>query len=455
MLRDYISLWLKHFAYMGVLSCGAILLASVPWLWSASLVCAVYMSLLAFYHTYQAHLLKQHLFLRKIHNHQKSEPKSDLWQSIDTFIRKYDKRRQEQIRQKDIQYQKFVQAIKSSPNGVMITNQMGEMLWFNPVCAHLLNLHGSDHGQRITNLLRQPEFQAFWQENLEQGEAFWGGNDEEILQNKPSIRLNIHNMAIHATQVKIDETRYLCIFQDITQAHTIEEMRKNFMADVSHELSTPLTVVRGYVESLRDLELPAAQQKTYLNKILQKCYDMQHLIQNLLLLAQLESKPQASTLPAVNLNDLLQEVYEKNIELGPKKQWAILLPKAPASYCIYAHKTHIEIALNNLIQNAIFYTPEHARITLGVQEVAVNGGKKLRIYVQDTGPGIDAEHVSRLTDRFYQTHQARYFEGRGSGLGLSIVAQIAKRYGIHLHIESTLGQGSCFALEFDEYTPRK
>jgi two-component system, OmpR family, phosphate regulon sensor histidine kinase PhoR len=241
--------------------------------------------------------------------------------------------------------------------------------------------------------------------------------------------------------------RYLMLTRDITAIQRAERMRRDFVANVSHEIRTPLTVVRGFVETLQELALTPEQTHHYLGLMATQAQRMDHLVTDLLTLSSLEGGPpppagewhSAQNLLATAqrdgqaLNDVLHAGTQRIEMVGE------------SAFELAGNLREISSALNNLVTNAVRYTPDQGRITLGWRRVGVSDAE---FYVQDTGAGIAPQHLGRLSERFYRVDQSRSRETGGTGLGLAIVKHIAQRHGGDLRIESTLGKGSRFSITF-------
>jgi two-component system phosphate regulon sensor histidine kinase PhoR len=231
-----------------------------------------------------------------------------------------------------------------------------------------------------------------------------------------------------------------------------EAMRRDFVANVSHEIRTPLTVMSGFVETLQTLPLSADEQKRYLALMAVQAVRMQGLVEDLLTLSRLEGSPIPNFVSAIPLMGLVQTCESEarglsdvitqgaapqiiQFEVNPWLVEASLMGEA----------RELQSALSNLVSNAVRYTPAGGNIHVTVDQ-GTDGS--LLIAVRDTGPGIAAEHLPRLTERFYRVDRSRSRESGGTGLGLAIVKHVMQRHGGSLSITSEVGQGSCFKLVF-------
>jgi len=225
----------------------------------------------------------------------------------------------------------------------------------------------------------------------------------------------------------------------------LETTRRDFVANVSHELRTPLTVLIGFLETLRDLPrdaLPDAQRDQYLALMYEQAQRMQTIVADLLTLSMLESSPGAPPRPVhvATLIDTARQQAEALSEGRHTFVWHI-----DGALDVLGTEAELASAIANLLTNAVRYTPEDGHITVQWQ-ADPDGGACYR--VTDTGIGIAAHHLPRLTERFYRVDRGRSRAVGGTGLGLAITKHIAMRHDADLNIASTPGQGSTFALRF-------
>ncbi|MBE0474059.1 ATP-binding protein, partial [Rhodoferax sp.] len=224
----------------------------------------------------------------------------------------------------------------------------------------------------------------------------------------------------------------------------------DFVANVSHEIRTPLTVLAGFVETLQTLNLEESERQQYLALMAQQADRMQTLVSDLLTLSRLEGSAPPGVDTHVSVPTLMRQLEAD----------ALALSQVMGSLGDTDHQFEFDIAFNgnlagvpsellsamgNLVSNAVRYTPAGARISVSVNQRADGC---LVFSVADTGPGIAAEHLGRLTERFYRVDRSRSRETGGTGLGLAIVKHVAQRHGAILSIESTVGKGSVFSLIF-------
>jgi len=229
----------------------------------------------------------------------------------------------------------------------------------------------------------------------------------------------------------------------VTTVEHAEAMRRDFVANVSHEIRTPLTVLAGFVETLQTLDLDRQEQLRYLGLMGQQAQRMQTLVNDLLTLSRLEGSPLPGLAEWTPLATLLaQSEQEARALAGSLGKTLELQFPPPMAMVVGGAGSELQSAVSNLVSNAVRYTPAGGRVEVVVRER--DGGMELS--VRDTGPGIAAEHLPRLTERFYRVDRSRSRESGGTGLGLAIVKHVVQRHGGELKIASTPGAGSTFAI---------
>jgi two-component system phosphate regulon sensor histidine kinase PhoR len=219
-------------------------------------------------------------------------------------------------------------------------------------------------------------------------------------------------------------------------------MRRDFVANVSHELRTPLTVLAGFLETIQDLKLDASRVRDYVGLMAPQAERMKRLIDDLLTLSSLEHAPPPPAAERVPLRTLLERVRTEAEGLSGGKHRISL--EAAAGYDLLGAESEIASAFVNLVSNAVRYTPAGGEIRLRWK--STDAGAEFS--VEDTGIGIDPEHLPRLTERFYRVDRGRSRETGGTGLGLSIVKHALARHQAALSIDSAPGKGSRFSARF-------
>jgi two-component system phosphate regulon sensor histidine kinase PhoR len=237
------------------------------------------------------------------------------------------------------------------------------------------------------------------------------------------------------------EAGTVLVISDMTEFRRLEGVRQDFVANVSHELKTPLSAILGYSQALRDGEYQGrAQLKDFLNRIHQQSERMSRIVSDLLTLAALEGGIHLARRP-VRLGELLERAAENVQQQITGRKQSLSLPEGPAAATeVVVDEARMIQALTNLLDNASKYSPEGGSI----KAAAEIGEGRVKISVTDTGGGISSEHLPRLFERFYRADKGRSRDLGGTGLGLAIVKHIVELHGGQIGVSSQLGQGSVF-----------
>jgi two-component system, OmpR family, phosphate regulon sensor histidine kinase PhoR len=238
-----------------------------------------------------------------------------------------------------------------------------------------------------------------------------------------------------------DEGKQLVIIRDVTDQAKLDAVKSDFIANISHEIRTPLTVVTGYTETLLDLDLNKEEQHKHLETILKQSRTMQNLVSDLLTLSSLEQELDAKVESNVDVQRLFADIEAQAKALSAGQHTLHFELDHPAR--IRGVPDELASALGNLVSNAIRYTPAGGKVEVRFKFESKYGF----LSVHDSGLGIPAEHISRLTERFYRVDRGRSRGVGGTGLGLAIVKRIATRHQMELEISSVIGVGSTFTLK--------
>jgi two-component system phosphate regulon sensor histidine kinase PhoR len=358
-----------------------------------------------------------------------------MWGEAADRMRRALKAREQQAVDIDQRLQHFLAAIQASPNGVVLLEADGRIEWSNETAAQHLGIDPErDRDQLIGNLLRDPVFTAYYASRDYSHEVTVIGRDSTPAR---PMKLSIH---LHP----YGQGRKLLLSRDITGIEQAEVMRRDFVANVSHEIRTPLTVLTGFVETLQSLPLPEDERARYLAMMAQQAQRMQTLVNDLLTLSRLEGSPPpgvAEWTPLALFTAQCDEEARALADVLAKPQQIQVAAAPPLE--IAGSPSELQSAMSNLVSNAIRYTPAGGRID--VRWLRLPDGRA-EFSVKDTGPGVAAEHLPRLTERFYRVDRSRSRETGGTGLGLAIVKHVVQRHAAELKIDSTPGVGSTFAI---------
>lgn len=325
---------------------------------------------------------------------------------------------------------RFRSGAESLPDAVVLTTQEGTIFWCNGLAQQLLGLRWpDDNGQNILNLLRYPEFTRYL-------------TTKDFHRPLTLVLNNGRHLEIRV--MSYSDEQWLLVARDITQMHQLEGARRNFFANVSHELRTPLTVLQGYLEMMQDQSLEGPLRDKALGTMREQTSRMEGLVRQLLTLSRIEAAP------AMVLNEkidvpLMLRVVEREAQTLSQQRQTLQFDVDP-KLKVLGNEEQLRSAISNLVYNAVNHTPDGTHITVRWQKVE-QGAK---FSVTDNGPGISAEHIPRLTERFYRVDKARSRQTGGSGLGLAIVKHALSHHDARLDIDSKIGRGTSFSFVLPE-----
>jgi two-component system phosphate regulon sensor histidine kinase PhoR len=316
------------------------------------------------------------------------------------------------------------------PDGVVVLNPQAEILWFNRTAARLLGFRGkTDFGLRIENLVRQPEFVRYLR----------GGQYAMPVIVRSSLGAEQH---LSLQIVPYGAGQLLVLVRDVTREARLEAMRKDFVANASHELRSPLTVISGYLETLaQDSEVEPGLAGP-LQEMRRQAQRMTSIVQDLIELSRLESSDSEAVGQPIDVVALMAQLRQD--VLARPQHPAQVQVRADSHAMLLGEDIQIHSAFSNLVENAAKYTPPDGSVQIRWWTDEQGG----HFSVTDTGIGIAPEHIPRLTERFYRVDAGRSRATGGSGLGLAIVKHVLQRHGAQLSVESEEGHGSKFTCDF-------
>ncbi|MGB0713857.1 MAG: phosphate regulon sensor histidine kinase PhoR [Gammaproteobacteria bacterium] len=368
-----------------------------------------------------------------LRNSKKYYPPSDasgIWGEVFDHIYRMQKRKRKRKRQLSRIVHLFQQSTQAMPDGAVVLNNDFEITWMNKAAQRLLGLKSPrDIGFRIDNFIRRPQFV----QNLR--EMRFGENIDMASPVDPRIRL-----VVNITDV--GKNHYLVIAYDETEKFRTEQIQRDFVANVSHELRTPLTVVSGYLETMASDQESAPLWGPPVNAMQRQVTRMRNIVNDLLLLAKLESGDEGGQARPVDVAELIESIAADTREFSQGRH-EIEIDLDPGVKLLAAPE-ELRTAFSNLAYNAVRYTPEGGRIHMSW---GVSDGEAC-FAVEDSGIGIPEHHIPRLSERFYRVDTGRSREQGGTGLGLAIVHQVLERRGAHLEVESEVDLGSTFRCVF-------
>ncbi|TXR51482.1 phosphate regulon sensor histidine kinase PhoR [Reinekea thalattae] len=399
-------------------------LFGAPWLWATMAVTGY-----LFWILYQQHRLVSWL----VSGSRKTPPDSSgLWGLIFDHLYRVQRDHRDQIRE----YRGVLKRIRSSTealsDGIIILDANGGIQWWNSAARDLLNLRKNDHGQLLTNLIRDPSFIKYY-------------NRHATLD-----PITLENPAQQQGFIQISLTVYgegerLLFLRDVTRLTQLEQMRQDFVANASHELKTPITVLKGHLENILSFsENLAPPIEKALNTMNNQTLRMANLVNDLLLLTRLDSEHN-QTDHAINLPSFIEQAAADASELSASQNHNIVID-CQSDYWLRGSRSEVRSALNNLVFNAVNYSPAGTTVTISWHKTK----RGAVLSVTDEGEGIEQHHIPRLTERFYRVDPGRSSEQGGTGLGLAITKHALARHEARLDIRSEKGKGSTFSCMFPE-----
>jgi len=357
---------------------------------------------------------------------------SGFWEEVFFRLQRLVRNLKQQIRVAEQQHDRFIEAFQASPNGIVMLDDQDQIEWCNAIAERFFGLNFKrDAMQRINFLIRRPEFVQYL--NKRQFE------DPLLLERMGSDS----NLSLMIQAFPFGDKRHLLLVQDVTDLQKADAMRRDFVANVSHEMRTPITVLMGFLETVQSLELEKSQRDQYFDMMMSQAQRMKSLVEDLLTLANLESNTLPAPMQVVQIPTMMALLKNDAEALSHGRHALNFETTTPCK--LMGDERELLSAFGNLVSNAIRYTPDVGSISA---KWSVNIEGQGEFSVTDTGPGISSEHLPRLTERFYRVDRSRSRDTGGTGLGLAIVKHIANRHQAQLVIESTAGKGSTFTLRF-------
>ena len=337
-----------------------------------------------------------------------------------------------------------IQAILASMSeGVVATDITGRVSLINPMAAELFNLSlGDGVGEFPYKIFPDSELGDVFHQVYVKGFPI----EKEIRWSNPERVLNLRLAPIRD---EVDEIRgVVAVIGDVTKLRRLETMRQDFVANVSHELKTPLTSIKGFVETLLDGDLEDREiTRKFMTIIFHEAERLNNLIRDLLDISKLESGRAELGRKEVELDPLIDSVVLSVVNQIKEKQ--LELKKDLQAKVVMGDEGLLKEVFINLIDNSVKYTPSGGKITIG----SLRGEEETIIYVKDNGFGIPTESLPRIFERFYRVDKGRSREMGGTGLGLSIVKHIVERHGGKVSVESEPGEGSEFRVIIPDNLP--
>jgi len=328
---------------------------------------------------------------------------------------------------------RFMTAAEAIPDGIIALNQNNEIEWCNKPSEKMLGINlSSDINQPINYLLRETRFTEYL-------------NDNKFDATLKLISWRNTGRSFEILLVPFGANQKLLICRDITQLEKNDSIKRDFIANVSHELKTPLTVIVGFLETLSDMKNEFNEKtRPYLQMMLEQSNRMSKLVEDLLKLSSIESNAAPAVKKLINMSQLFKSLKKDSALISNKEHKITMSISKDVS--LLGYEKEIYSAFFNLIINAVRYTKKGGSINI------IWSMKNQRPYfeVQDTGIGIDEKLIPRLTERFFRIDADRSRKSGGTGLGLSIVKHVCIRHEAQIEITSQAGKGSQFKIIFPQ-----
>ncbi len=354
---------------------------------------------------------------------------SGNWESLFNGLYRLQQRQRRKRKELTNLIRRFRNGAESLPDAVVVFRAEGNIVWCNKLAQHLLGFRWpEDSGQPISNLIRTPDFIKYLS-----NQDF----SEPLEMRSP---LNVERM-LELRIVPYTEGEHLMVVRDVSQLKQLEGMRRNFFANVSHELRTPMTVLQGYLEMTEDPDVLAGPMWSKAHGVMSEQLNrMNSLVNQLLTLSKIEAAPMHELEDVVDIPAMLEVLEKEAVSLSGDDQHKLKFD-VDKSLRVFGDDDQLRSAISNLVYNSVKYTPPGASINVRW----FNTAQGACLEVEDSGDGIEPQHLHRLTERFYRVDKARSRDTGGSGLGLAIVKHALSHHDSHLEINSEVGVGSKFS----------
>jgi two-component system phosphate regulon sensor histidine kinase PhoR len=377
-------------------------------------------------------LLRLHQLDHWLRNRSRIDPPdaNGLWGDVVALVVRLHRRKKYHKQRLIETFRELRRSTASMPDGVVTLNAENEIIWMNRMAGELLGLRPrGDAGLRIGNLIRHPEFQRYL--------AAEQHSQPVVIQPVTAV-----DQWLAMQLVPYGDGQKLLFVRDVTRQNRLETMRRDFVANASHELRSPLTVISGYLETLASDPGIDPELAPPLREMRRQAERMTAIVNDLLVLSRLEADEAEVGGAPVDVAAMLA-MLRKDAEARPQRPGEVTL-SVETPLQLIGDEGQLQSAFGNLVDNAIKYTPAGGRIALRWW-ADDDGG---HVSVTDTGIGIAAEHLPRLTERFYRVDAGRARATGGSGLGLAIVKHALQNHGATLAVDSVEGRGSTFTCTF-------
>ncbi len=356
-----------------------------------------------------------------------------IWETVFDGLQREQSQRRRRGQQLVSSLSDYRDAAETLPDAIVILSEGAKIRWCNSAAHRLLGIRWpADRRRDINQFVVHPVLE----DDLAKGHS---SRPLEV----PSPANGAWMLSIQITAPFGNQRERLLVARNITPQYRLEQTRRDFLANASHELRTPITVFRGYLEALKELAESQPQWEIPITHMDQQVQRMQHLVDDLLTLSRLEMAERAPAVEPVQVRETLSAIMGQARLLSGERNHDLQLQADPRLW-LKGEERELHSAFSNLIFNAVRHTPPGTRVEVswqGDQDGAV-------LSVRDYGRGIAAYHLPRLTERFYLVDAGRARRTEGNGLGLAIVKQVLDHYRAELGISSVVGEGTTFTCRF-------
>ena len=418
----------RAFSFLIFLTLSTLLIGVTTSLIIGLLICILILGLWVIYQSFQ-----QERFLEWLKNssYETSPNGYGAWKLIYSSAHSFLRKGELQERKLKNNLLAFRRATEAMEDGILVIDNNNYIIAITPRAERYLNINQEqDYGSNILNHIRHPSFVEY----LHSGSL----NNTIMIED-----LSLDKKALEFKLLPFDANQKIILCRDVTKLRKLEVEKKDFVASASHELKTPLTVIKGYLETISEIEINKVQKNRMIAEMLLQTKRMDELINDLLLLSKLEKSPPIKNKRQINISLLVHELSKLSAKVD-KEQHSVYF-NIEDNVFVFGTEDNLRSAFWNLINNAIIYTKKGGKIEVSCLN-SVEG--KAVFAVRDNGLGIEAHHIDKLTERFYRVDSAGSWESRGTGLGLSIVNEVVQKHGASLKIESQPNIGSKFSIIF-------
>ncbi len=380
------------------------------------------------------HYWRLHRVLERLTARQRFAPSAGIgvWNELDRLLH----RGQIEMRGRKRRLVEMLRAYRAAaaalPDAIVVVDRNSQrILWFSEAGAPLLGLkYPDDIGAPLVQRL-QPLPLAHW---------LAAGRNAEPLETASPLNSSV---TLSLRLIPYSENLWLLVARDVSRLLQLEQMRRDFVANVSHELRTPLTVIHGYLDMFDQDEHP--EWTPMLNEMTRQSQRMTQLVEDLLTLSRLESQDSLPGEETVAMGSVLNTLQREAVALSQGRHRISVEDSAMVD--LFGSSKELHSAFSNLVANAVRYTPARGEIAVRFRRDG-HDGRGVALEVSDSGYGIPAAHLPRITERFYRVSTSRSRESGGTGLGLAIVKHILNLHQARLEIRSEVGRGSTFSCHF-------